>query len=238
MHAARDKSSTSALPRLSIVSYCLTPYFAYGAGYFAFLFADRFAAGAAIPFASGLFFGVDLEYQHSMDAALLTFLLNAPTVEYLNVRFMRAWTAHARQVGFGSTIPWAAQLKRRYQRCCATIGAASLALGAALWLLRGARADVALSGAVMLGGITGYLLLSIALFNSVLLFSIRRPYPVVRALWPALLVNVVVGYVISKAMAPRFAIVGLVAGALLFAWRSGRSALLALSRPDYSYFGA
>ena len=42
------------LPRRSVLLLILAPYFIYGVGYLSFLFADWFAAGAAIPFGSGL----------------------------------------------------------------------------------------------------------------------------------------------------------------------------------------
>ena len=63
-------SKSSAQPRLNTVLLSifaslalliapLVPFYIYGTAYFSFLFADRLTAGSAVPWVSGLSFGID-----------------------------------------------------------------------------------------------------------------------------------------------------------------------------------
>ncbi len=80
-----------ALPRFGVLSRALAPCFCYGLGYFAFMFADRMAAGSTVPTSSGVQFSVDAHYQAGMDTALLCFLVSMAAVEFLNYRFIHFW---------------------------------------------------------------------------------------------------------------------------------------------------
>src|SRR5262245_63198147 len=91
IHTSPQGTSVPALPRLAVLAYMLVPFFFYGLTYFAFLFADRIAAGSATPWASGLSFGIDSQYKQGMDVALFIFLVLAAVVEYLANRFVRLW---------------------------------------------------------------------------------------------------------------------------------------------------
>ncbi len=226
------------LPRRSVLLHSLAPYFAYGSGYFTFLFADRFCAGASIPVASGLFFGMEADYKRVMDAALVTFLVCAAVVEYLNHRFMERWYADAKERKMIEAERLSARLRTRYVVFCTVIAATSAVLGYVTAIALVDYRVLMLHRPLWLAGIAGYLLLSVALFNAVMLFSIRRPGAVVAALWPALIINITIGYAFSRAFGPDFAIVGLVFGASVFAFRSTRNALSALKAADYAYFAA
>src|SRR5439155_20504622 len=85
------KNQEMELPRVPVLVDSLAPYFFYGAAYFSFRFADRFAAGTAISWFSGLSCGIDSGYARGIDFALLNFLFTAALVEALNYRFMGGW---------------------------------------------------------------------------------------------------------------------------------------------------
>jgi hypothetical protein len=226
------------LPRRSLLLHSLAPYFAYGFGYFTFLFADRLCAGASVPLAWGLFFGMEAGYKRVMDAALLTFLICAALVECLNHCFMEAWYAEAKSRHSMEAAALSARLRTRYIVFCGIVAASAAILGYVAATALVDQQVLLLHRGLWAAGVLGYLLLSVALLNAVILFSVRRPMAVVDALWPALFVNFTVGYVLSRAFAPDLAIAGLVVGSSVFALLSTRGALSALRTADYTYFSA
>src|SRR5579871_4235612 len=60
------------LPRFTVVAYRILPFFWYGCAYFCFLFADRFAASAAVAALTAAPFSLRADYKFGMDVALLT----------------------------------------------------------------------------------------------------------------------------------------------------------------------
>ena len=93
----------------------------------------------------------------------------------------------------------------------------------------------AASQVVFVAGCAGYALFAAALLDGLLLFSLNRPAAVLRALLPALLVNLITGYVLSHVAGAEFAVIGLVAGAGVFAFGARRGVQEALKRPDFAY---
>jgi hypothetical protein len=229
------------LPRIPALLSSLAPYFCYGAAYFSFLFADRIAAGSAAPAATGLSFAVDPQYKLGMDIALLNFLLIAALIEYLNYNFMRYWRARAAQVKSETLALFARQLRNRYWLLIALIALAFSLSGIALLMLLSRLSATILPAiamrAILIGG-GGYLLFSIGLFNAISLFSLARPIAALRALLPALAVNLVIGYCLSHLIGAHYAAIGLLLGAALFVALSTSAMMRALAQPDYAYFAA
>src|SRR4029077_17139783 len=69
------QSKDSARPRGGVMFISLVPFYIYGTFYFSFLFAERLAAGSAVPWVSGLSFGIDAAYKQGTDVVLLAFLI-------------------------------------------------------------------------------------------------------------------------------------------------------------------
>jgi hypothetical protein len=91
---------------------------------------------------------------------------------------------------------------------------------------------------VYLLGLAGYVLLVCALFNGVFLFSLGRPWLVVRALGPAIAVAAVLAFVLSRAVVYWAAVGGLVGGTAVFALLSAYSARRVLKAVDFYYYAA
>jgi len=233
----RAKEDSSS-PQEGVHSYMLLPIVVYGASYFSLLFADRICAGSAVPWSSGLTFGVEPIYKQAMDLALCAFLLATIVVEYLSDLFIRFWWAHVGAAQQTATVTLSRLLRRRY-----CVGAAAVATLFTCVLLAGFRylsaylglhASGALDETLWLGGI-GYLLLCVTLFGSILLLSVDAVADVSKAAGMGLVTNLLVGYTMSHAVAMQFAAVGLVAGAAVFAWQVHRSLWNVLAHPDYYY---
>ncbi|MEW6735507.1 MAG: hypothetical protein AB1489_29720 [Acidobacteriota bacterium] len=236
----RALSDDMEMPRLPALFYSLIPYFVYGTAYFSFLFADRLMAGVAVNPVTGLSFAVDAQYKRGMDLALLNFLLIAAIAEYLNYQFMHYWYNRATHTITADTTTLARQLRHRYFLFVMiiiilfTLCAVVLAYQLGVWqqTIANAAARTALIGSL------GYLMLSVGLFNAMVLFSLSRPIPTLVALLPALMLNLMVGYSLSHMFGVHNAAVGLALGAAVFVLLSGRSVLQALQRPDYAYYAA
>ena len=85
-------------------------------------------------------------------------------------------------------------------------------------------------------GCWGYLLLVLGLLNAIVLFSLNLVSDAIAALFPSLMLNFVVGYLAANAIAPDWAVLGLVVGSLVFMLLSRRKVLQAIKNPDYAYY--
>jgi hypothetical protein len=110
----RPQRRESAPPRFSVALISLVPFYLYGTVYFGFLFADRVTAGTAIPWFSGLSFGIDGAYKRGMDVVLLAFLISAALVEYLSESYLRYWFQVADELPQSNTARLVACLQKRH----------------------------------------------------------------------------------------------------------------------------
>jgi hypothetical protein len=224
------------LPRLSATVYLLAPFFGYGIVYFSFIFADRLVAGWAVTPASGLVFAIDSAYQRAMDLALLNFLLLVPLVEYLAYKLIRYWYEQSKVLPSQSIASLSQGLRRRYWLI---IEVALLFFGLSVTFtvkivtpMPWATVNIFLT----LIGCLGYLLLALGLLNAIVLFSLNLVFAVLASLFPSLLLNFIVGYVMAKLIAPDWAVLGLVFGSTAFMLLSSRQVLQAIQNPDYAYY--
>jgi hypothetical protein len=226
-----------SMPRLPVVIYWTIPYFWYGTVYFAFLFADRLAAGTA-SLSSGGSFGVPSQYGLGMELALLTLLVAASGAEVAGALFARAFTREAVHPIDGHVAALAARLRRHHTR--AMVFTATVFLVTAV--LIAAAAHRMLSGGLaqhvwptLLVGDLGYACLAIGLTNVLALFGTQRPWVVVREFSAALAINITTGYVLSHVLGRFHAVDGLLIGAAYFAVRSTVAVRRTLTHVDYAY---
>lgn len=241
LHGQRVRAGRPfALPRFSILGRALAPYFCYGTGYFAFVFADRMTGGTAVPTASGLLFSVDGHYQAGMDAALLCFLISMTAVEFFNHRFIHFWQREAASWTPSAGASFRSRV-RAYSSRSRMFVAVAFGLTALLVALLPAARDTLrdpLAARILVLGLSGYLLLELALFNALVLFSVNAPVAVLRALLAGLAVNAVGGYLLSNVFGPLMAAVAMCLGAAVFLWRTDCALDSALSRPGYGCYVA
>jgi len=84
----------------------------------------------------------------------------------------------------------------------------------------------------------GYAFLSLGLLNVVFFLSLSRPRFVLRAIGFGLLVNVVVGFILSRVVVYYYSVIGLVAGAFVFGIVSTWYAWQVMSELDYYYYSS
>jgi len=240
-HFSEKKAGTarnSARPRFGVLSISLLPFFLYGTFYFSFLFADRLAAGSAVPWVSGLSFGIDPAYKRGMDLVLLAFLITAAVVEYLGDSFLRFWRGQAAELPQTRSKELMARLRRRHVKAMGIIFAMFVVVASGAWFafsrLSGAPLPARLLQTAVLGGL-GYLMLSIALHEIVILSSVNSTSLAMIAAAFGLTVNLVTGYALSHYWGVQYAAAGLLAGSAVLLWICNAAVRQVLRRPDYHY---
>lgn len=248
---AEREYTGSELPRISMLVYATAPYFWYGVLYFAFLFADRIVAWSAekgrgfLPY----FIWFDSRYELGMDWALFCFVLTVGVLEFTIQEFSEQ-IVPAEQVAPADRV---GNFNRRFTRFYYTH--LVLFLVVAFLSIIGAHWGMSFIGRVGLFPLIevffnpatksvfwwaaiGYVFLVWGLFNSIFLFALSRPAFVLRSLAPALLVNLVVGFIMSRVIRYELAVVGLTVGSLAFMLISSFYARRAFRHLDYYYYAA
>jgi O-antigen/teichoic acid export membrane protein len=232
----RHQEQLPALPKPAAIAYLLGPYFFYGLLYFGFLFADRFAAGLILDRYSNVPFAISSNYQRPMDLALLNFLIVMPFVEYLAAKFSLWWYQVAKPATPQNVHKLVVQLKRRYQVVGTLVVFIALGVGlitmTLMSLAHQQAADMSLTGL----GILGYLTLSFGLWNTIILLTLNQMPAILKMLWPAVLINLVCGYVLGQIWGVSFTPFGLLLGGMVFGWLAGRQVKRAIEQLDYCYF--
>ncbi len=234
----RPESQHSAPPRFSVALISLVPFYFYGIFYFGFLFADRVAAGTAIPWFSGLSFGIDAGYKRGMDLVLFAFLVCAALIEYLSESYLRFWFRLAAELPQSEGSRLVSSLERRHSRFMFLIFAVFVTT--ALFVLfvfkqwSGLAVSPQLLETVALGG-AGYLMLSMALFETIILACVNALHLALRAVALGLAVNLFAGYELSHLLGVQYAAVGLLAGAAVVLWKCNAATRQVLLHSDYYY---
>lgn len=224
------------LPKLSATVYLLAPFFAYGIIYFCFIFADRLVAGWSVDAASGLIFAIDSAYQRAMDLALLNFLLAVPFCEYLAYKIINYWYQKAKTANFVDMAALSKNLKRGYLLAIVAVVVFFTLLVACTVGIPEPQPWAIINPGLTWVGCLGYLLLVLGLLNAVILFNLNTAAEAIAALFPSLIVNLVVGYLAAKVISPEWAVLGLVVGSTVFLVLSRNKVLGAINHPDYAYY--
>lgn len=248
---AKGEEAISELPRASMLVYAVAPYFWYGALYFAFLFADRIMAWSGgrgrglLPY----FIWFDTPYELGMDWALLCFVLTVGVLEFTIQEFSER-IVPAERVAPADRIE---KFNRRFTRfyyihLLLFLLVSLLSITGTYWGMSFLRHTGLfpfievffnpLTKFVFWWAAIGYVFLVWGLFNSVFLFALSRPALVLRSLGIAFLVNLVVGFILSRAFRYELAVVGLTSSSLVFMLISGYYARRAFAHLDYYYYSA
>jgi hypothetical protein len=225
-------------PRLGVWAISLVPFYLYGTVYFSFLFADRLAAGSAIPWVSGLSFGIDPAYKRGMDLVLLAFLVTAALAEYLGDSFLRFWHRLAAELPQTANEQLIVRLRRRHWKTMLVIFTVFVITALSSWSAFSRSGALASSPRLLqtaaLGGL-GYLLLNMALLDIIILASVNANSMALVAVTLGLVANVLTGYSLSHLWGVQYAAVGLLTGSAVVLWKCNAGVRQILRSPDYHY---
>lgn len=239
-HAERNnpQSKDSVPPRSGVMFISLMPFYVYGTLYFSFLFADRVTAGSAVPWVSGLSFGIDAAYKSGTDLVLLAFLITAAVVEYLADSFLRFWQTLATQLPQTASEKLKASLRKRLAKSMFAIFTVFVVIALSAWSSFSSLSHLVpapkLRQTAVLGGL-GYLMLSMALLEIILLASVNAISMASLAVASGVAVNFLTGYVLCHFWGVQYAAVGLLVGSAVVLWISTAAVSRVLRQPDYHY---
>ncbi|NPV52525.1 MAG: hypothetical protein HPY71_03265 [Firmicutes bacterium] len=236
------------VPRMSLVVYTVIPYFIYGLLYFGFIYIDRVIAWSANSLFMPYVIWFRGEYELGLDWALLTLILPMGVVEVLINNFWMNLTA--RQKSFLARDStrfnqiYVSTYRRQMALYAATAGASGIAVYFGMRLIDAYRLlDLHLfqnrvTYFVFAWGVVSYALIAAGLLNSLYLFSLSRPEPVVRAVLYASGADMLLGFVLSREIDYYYAVLGLVGGALVFFVLTSRYAVEALGALDFHVYSS
>ena len=186
-----------------------------------------------------------------MDWALFSFIIAVGSLEYSIRRFSQIMIP--RQKKF---LGWDSSLHNRYftrfylRQCIllviTTIISIAIVYYGGIWI-KDHFPDVRLvhdffanplTFTVFWAGAAGYALTTIGLLNCAFFFTLSRPTFALRAIVPAFVVNIIVGFVLSRAISYEYSVYGLVAGAIVFAVLSTINGWRLMRSLDYYYYSA
>jgi len=242
-----DHTGRIVKTRNSQLAYASGTYFLYGILYFVFIFADRLVSWTTATSFAPYSIWFRGQYELGMDWALASLILPLGAIEafvgYL-IRWLMAAQTHVpqRQVASlaGSTRSTYTRLLAAYL-VVAAVGTTLVRLGVAFTehshLLHGALPTSSIESFVFSWASFGYILVAVALFNILLMFSFAYPGPALRSLLISLAVDVGVGIVATRVFAAyQFAVLGLLAGATCLVVLTTRDVLRALPHIDFMLY--
>ena len=267
-HRARGVSAElrlARLPRNSIQIYSVAPYFLYGVLYFGYLLLDRMVGWSAGKIPPPYIIWFRTPYEWGLDVALLFLVVTIAVLEYTINEFSSLIIPVQQRFSAFRIPQHNGFFKRFYLRQLILLLAVALisALGA-YWVAAefGDRPPIVFSVSpgndvqmetekavlgvfddpiiafVFTWGVVGYSLLVWGLLSAMLFFSLSRPGFVLRAIALALVINLVIGFALSRAISYEYSIIGLAAGSLTFGALSTWYAFRVFHHLDYYYYSA
>ncbi|MGV3464182.1 MAG: hypothetical protein ACO1OT_02680, partial [Heyndrickxia sp.] len=245
-----EKGIAIKLPRFSITLYSVGPYFLYGFLYFTFLFIDRVNAWSKhesyMPYII-LFRG---PYELGLDFSLLTIIIPMGVIEVVVTKLMLDIEASQKGYMANDSKKLYNHFLRYYRKILLFIFISSVISAIAIFgiILWYNQISIRLDGEnilnnhitlfVLLWGVVSYLILAFCLMNAVILFALSQPTKVLKAIIPALLTNMVVGFLLSRWIDYEYAVLGLLVGTILLFILSTKSVITVFKNLDYYLYAA
>lgn len=238
---------STKLPRVTMLLASVAPFLLFGFLYFGLLFADRIIAWTGrMPFRQS-FIWFRTDYEVGLNWALLGLLPAFAALEYAIYRFSQFTRPRQLEYSLKETSNFRDWFMRFFTFRALTF--AIMAVIGALIAYFGVRYAVRfvpeiaimfndVSVTVFWWAVVSYALIAFSLLNVSLFFWISRPSMAIMAAAPALLVDIVVGFLLSRFFSYWWAVFGLFAGSVVFAVLSLVLAIRVVSKLDYYYYSS
>ncbi len=247
-----DKGIEPSLPKKSITLYTTFPYFAYGFLYFAFLFMDRIIGWSTNQSYMPYIIWFRGAYELGLDFALLMLIVPMGACEVVVSKLMDELDEGQKNAFGTDSVVIGKQFQRIYfKRLLLVAGVAvlsALVTYSVVWYFemhpptdnfRTGFLSNYVTHFVLIIGLVSYAIISCALMNCVTLFSLSQPEMAGRTVLISLIVNIVVGFLLSRWIDYYYAVFGLLVGSIVFLILSSRKILQLFKKLDYYlYFQA
>ncbi len=248
--AKAEKGIEPKLPRMSVTVFNTMPYFIYGLLYFTFLFLDRIMAWsvdtAFLPYL--IWFRGD--YELGLDFSLLVLIIPMGINEVVLSRLMTNIEKGQKSYSGQDIELMNRKYAKEYSIRVIFIFIVSVVSAVVLYIsvewfmniFNPEMGDVIyhnpLTHFVFLTSLIAYGFLAIALMNAVTLFSLSQPNKVIKAIIPAIMINFILGFVLSRWFGYQYAVIGLLVGSLVFVVISSLQVFGVLRKLDYYIYAA
>lgn len=236
------------MPRLSIVVYTSIPYFLYGFLYFTFLFIDRIVAWSTNNVYMPYLVWFRGEYELGLDFALISLILPMGLVEVVVNDIMSNLEANQKNFMAADNRRLGEMYVRIYIKRLAYTAVFSLLNACILYfVLKTYLGDGVLelnvfthhtTHFVFVWALLSYAIVAVALMNALILFCLSQPEMAYRPLLYSLVVNLCLGFVLSRWIDYSWAVIGLMGGALVFVCLTTRMVLQVMKNLDYYLYYA
>ncbi|HBQ59288.1 MAG TPA: hypothetical protein DD671_06610, partial [Balneolaceae bacterium] len=230
IHSLRQELFKQSLPETEVTYYNVYRYFIYGFCYFTFLFMDRLLAWSAGPPPPEYIIWFNTPYELGMDWALITLVITIAMLEFSIQSFSR-YLIPAQKAAFVSKIKFFNKFFRRFYvkqvLLLLFVGIISILVTyygvLSLRVFENQVPEIAdffenpMTFRVFWLASIGYLFLIYGLLNSLFFFTLNRPELVMYAMAGSLFVNFVTGFLCSRIFGLEYAVIGLIAGSVVFA---------------------
>jgi len=248
--AKRNEKEVSKLPRFSITLYTVWPYFFYGFLYFSFLFIDRVNAWSKNEEFMPYVIWFRGQYELGLDFALLTIIIPMGVSEVVVNRLMFDLESSQKNYLASESHKLYDKFLKVYKRMTFFILISSVISSFLIYRLIVWYNDVSIrmnnenilenevTVFVLFWGIVSYGILAFSLMNIVILFALSQPNRVLKAIIPALLTNMIVGFLLSRWFDYHFAVFGLFIGSILLFYLTTKAVVEVLKNLDYYLYAA
>ncbi len=234
--------------KVPVMLYHNYQYFFYGIFIYIFIFIDRILAWSSglngnLPFL--VYF--EKNYELGMDLAILVFLLLAGVLEYSIASFTRFIDIGQKITDHKTPEVFNNQLKKMYWQQILLLLATSAGAFVLIYYIINAswgfegqfnETLVKLSIKVCVLGGLGYMLLAWGMLNALYLFTLGQAMKPLKAIIYACLLNIFLGFVLSRFFAYEYSVVGMLCGAALFVVLTLKANIKFFKNLDYYYYAA
>lgn len=245
-----EKGIEPKLPKMSVTLYSVMPYFFYGTLYFTFLFVDRMIAWSADSSFMPYIIWFRGDYELGLDFSLLVLIIPMGIIEVVLGKMMLDIQTSQKSYWGDETSSMNHAYTKNYLLKLLMIFVISVACAAVLYASLKIIMNVfnpELGDVLFLNSVThfvfiisliSYTFVASGLMNAVILFSLSQPEKVIQSIWPSLVANIIIGFVLSRWFGFEFAVIGLLAGAMLFTYLSTKKVVQTLKHLDYYMYAA
>lgn len=244
----KEKGINPPMPRLSVIFHISIPYFVYGSLYFLLLFIDRIIAWSTNSVYMPFFIWFRGEYELGLDLALIVMILPMGLVEAIVTELMADLESSQKNYMAVEAGRMNEKYTKMYIKRMAYVVGFSLVNALGMYL---AVAMIGKGGALATGiifsatsrfvfnwALIAYAIVGLPLMNSLVLFCLARPEMAYRPVIYACGTNTIIGFMLSRWIDHKWAVAGLLAGSLVFAFFSSRQVIKLFRNLDYYLYAA
>lgn len=219
--------------------YLSWPHFLFGTLYFLLIFADRLLAWTVPDIAAASPVQFRGDYETALDLALIAFVLQVGGIRASTAAFFRNLVRAQKQHGICERMDFIHDMRQAYARSIARFVLCGAAVSACVYIaVSHAGTPFHVRSGTFLWALLAGSVMVVGLWNTSILFRLSLPVDVVVGIAPAVAVDLLVGYLLSRLGSYHYAIVGSGAGACYFAAISTRSLWGRIKALDYYYFSS